>query len=324
MEPPYYRTSFSKHLHSLARSNYFASRLDADDLRFLEYVKKTGLANGSVPATNVVLLEELEFWGNPYTVHPHIERRVGKKPRPEETPEQFAARQARSNRWHAQRIIRANERAIAAAELAREQREYEEAQAKRKAREALTDAEWNAAAPKLHFGKMTGRHFIPQWKLDERGELNDADAKKAKRLEKARLKKEAAEIERQRDERITERVAQELAAAAARENARHQAVREAMAREAAATKVERTERQRVIDEARENVKRLDRVLANSGLPSVSENLIKDAILTLLRRSPGQRWTGESMARAIGCADVQQMNRCLDELVKSGRLKMAMT
>ena len=315
MEPPYYRTSFSKHLHSLARSNYFAHRLDWDDRQFLEYVKKTGLANGSVPSTNVVLLEELEFWGNPYTVHPYIERRVGKRPRPYETQEQYELRKARSNRWHAQRIIRENERAIAAAELAREQREHAEAQAKRKAREAMTDAEWEAAAPKLRFGKMTGRHFIPQWKLDERGELNDADAKKAKRLEKERLKKEAAEIERQRDERITARVNEMEAAAKQRESDR---VHVALAREAEAT---RTERQRVIDEAWANVRRLDRIIGVQGVPvSYTGSTLRGAIMTLLNSTPGHVWTREEMARSLGVTDMAFLENCLNELVVNGHLK----
>ena len=308
MEPPYYRTSFSKHLHSLARSNYFAQRLDWDDRQFLEYVKKTGLANGSVPSTNVVLLEELEFWGNPYTVHPHIERRVGKRPRPYETQEQYELRKARSNRWHAQRIIRENERAIAAAELAREQREHEEAQAKRKAREAMTDAEWEAAAPKLRFGKMTGRHFIPQWKLDERGELNDADAKKAKlaakRLEKERLKREAAEIERQRDERLAQHAIDQMNAA--------------VAREAEAT---RTDRQRVIDEAWANVRRLDRIIGVQGVPvSYTRSTLRGAIMTLLNSTPGHVWTREEMARSLGVTDMAFLENCLNELVVNGHLK----
>jgi hypothetical protein len=83
--PHYYQTSFSKHLHSLARSNFFSRRIDADDRQFLEYVRKCGVANGSLPNNDAVLLEELEFWHFPYSVAPDIERRVGKRPREEES-----------------------------------------------------------------------------------------------------------------------------------------------------------------------------------------------------------------------------------------------
>jgi hypothetical protein len=59
-------------------------------------------------------------------------------------------------------------KAIACAELERERREWEKANEKRKARELLSDAEWEAAAPrKASFGKTVGRHHVPQWKLDE-------------------------------------------------------------------------------------------------------------------------------------------------------------
>ena len=147
MEPPFYRPSFSKHLFSLARSNYFARGLDADDRQFLEYVKRHGCANGNLPNMGVATLEELEFWHFPYSVQPGIERRVGKRPREEESQEARSLRQARSNAWHARRIIRENEKAIAAAELAREQKEWEAAQAKRKLRQLISDHEWETAAP---------------------------------------------------------------------------------------------------------------------------------------------------------------------------------
>src|SRR5258705_5429989 len=101
LEPPFYRTSFSKHLHSLARSNYFSRGLDADDRQFLEYVRKHGIANGNLPNNSAVLLEELEFWHFPYSVAPGIERRIGKRPPEEESQEAGSLRQARSNAWHA-------------------------------------------------------------------------------------------------------------------------------------------------------------------------------------------------------------------------------
>ena len=145
---PVYRNSFSKHLYNLAISDFYARELDADDHEFLEQVRSRGIANGSLPNTNTVLIEELEFWHLPYAIAPDIERRAGPAPRrAPETPEHRAMRQARSNAWHARRALREHDKAIAAAELAREQREWEEANENRKLREILSDAAWEAAAP---------------------------------------------------------------------------------------------------------------------------------------------------------------------------------
>jgi len=318
MESPFYRQSFARHLHSLAISGYFNRGLDADDRQFLEYVKRTGCANGNLPRSNVVLLEELEFWHAPFTIAPGVERRVGKRPRQGETLEQYELRKARSNRWHAQRIIRENERAMAEAELARERREWERAQETRKAREVMTDAEWNAAAPRLHFGKMTGRHFIPQWKLDERGELNDADAKKAKlaaaKLERERLKREAAEIERQRDERIEEYRKQEVQRVIDRENER----------QATARKIEALDARAVIREARETIARVNELERQwqygNGESNWSVDTIQKAILTMLNSTPGQVWTADEMMRSVGGCTRKFLDECIDGLVRDGKLR----
>lgn len=174
-QQPFYRTSFSKHLHSLARSNYFAQRLDADDRQFLEYVKRHGSANGNLPGNSAVLLEELEFWHLPFTVAPGVERRVGKRPRLVETEEASSARQLRTNAWHARRAIKEQEKKIAEAELEREKIAWENANRERRRRELMSDLEWEAfAPPRKKWGAIIDRHYVPQWKLDERRERKTA------------------------------------------------------------------------------------------------------------------------------------------------------
>ena len=354
MEPPFYRTSFAKHLHSLARSNYFAQRLDWDDIRFLEYVKKTGVANGSVPGSNAVLLEELEFWRGPYTIQPNVDRHFGRRPIPQETPEQFAARQARSNRWHAQRIIRENERAIAAAELAREQREHEAALAKKKAREVVTDAEWEAAAPEhAPFGGVKGRHYVPQWKLDDNVTVGKQRARRklvedAKAAMRVTLRKQAEEKARIRAKQILQEMEAEkqlkidLAnAAMARElkakrraerveelevaRAKQQQVeRKAEDGLGMAHKAEQDRRLRVIEEARETVRRIDRELGQHSIETTGANYsrttLEHAVMTLLNSTPGQVWTPDEMMRALGGCTREFLDNCLQGMVRSGRLR----
>jgi hypothetical protein len=69
---PFYRTSLSRHLHNVVVNGFWQRDLDADDHEFLEYVRARGIANGSLPNTGVVLLEELAFWHLPYTIAPDI------------------------------------------------------------------------------------------------------------------------------------------------------------------------------------------------------------------------------------------------------------
>ena len=321
---PYYKPKFYRHLNHLVINGFYARSLDADDHAFIESVKTKGIANGSLPNSSAVLIEELGFWHLPYAVAPGIERRVGKRPRVEETPEQRELRKARVSRWHAQRTIREQEREIAAAELAREEREQAEAIRRRKVREIITDAEWDAAAPKeAPFGATIDGVHVPQWKLEEMGievppvtrpsrwkNTNPPMKLAPHQLDEAKKRLAAAERAQVRRRLILD----------GQDEARRADRAEARRKRRAAKKQER--REQILAEARENLIRIELMESQwQGLPGVSENLLKEAILTLLNRSPGQVWTGPDMARAIGCTDVQQMNRCLDELVKSGRLKM---
>jgi hypothetical protein len=171
-EPTFYRPTFYRHLHNLTINGFYARELDADDHAFLERVKVRGIANGDLPNVNTVLVEELDFWHLPYTVDRSIKRRAGPVPlRVGETPERREARLRSTAEWHKRRAERERDNAIAAAELAREKREWEEAEVRRRVRLAVSDAEWKAAAPRK-FGKVEKRHYVPQWKIDEAGCLD--------------------------------------------------------------------------------------------------------------------------------------------------------
>lgn len=169
MGPEFYRPPFLKHLHNLAISGFYARDLDADDHAFLEYVRERGIANGDLPRTCTVLVEELDFWSFPYSIDRAVSRRAGPVPlRSKETPEQRAIREARRAEWLARKAVREHDKAVAEAEVERERQEWLAARDRRKMREMLSDAEWEAADPaRIKFGKVVDRHYVPQWKVNE-------------------------------------------------------------------------------------------------------------------------------------------------------------
>jgi len=195
MQPAFYTPKFSRALWSLAASGFYARYLDADDHAFLEAVRVRGIANGSLPNTSAVLIEELEFWHLPYAIDHGVARKAGPYQRPPETPEQRERRQASAARWHARRAIRKQEREIAAEELKREEREWAAAKERRKMREKISDAEWLAAAPgrRRKFGKVVDRHYVPQWKLDEQ-RLRTAERQKPREALATRKRKKREKI----------------------------------------------------------------------------------------------------------------------------------
>jgi hypothetical protein len=321
LDPFVYRPPFLKHLHNLVINGFYARDLDADDHEFLEYVKVHGIANGSLPSTNVVLLEELEFWNWPYTIAPDVERRIGPRSRPVATVEERAMRLARQRAWHARRVIRENEAAIAAAEMEREHREWEKVRKKRELRELLASVEWDAAAPgsKATFGKTVARHHVPQWKLDERRGKNRTGPSRSGKARKMRHERaiEAALLheQAQAQERALEAQARASEALRLQEQALQQAHEQARAR-----------REKIIAEARkilEESQRLQRErqhAASASLYPTAESLTR-AILALLNGStPGFVWTQDRMMITLGCNDAELLERCLNELVRSGRLR----
>src|SRR4051794_3252650 len=72
-----YTPHFARHLHNLAISGFYARELDADDIDFIEGVRRRGIANGTLESTNRVLLEELEYWHLPYAIDWSIARKHG-------------------------------------------------------------------------------------------------------------------------------------------------------------------------------------------------------------------------------------------------------
>jgi hypothetical protein len=319
----FYRTSFSKHLYSLARSGFFSHQLDADDRQFLEYVKRHGSANGNLPGSTAVLLEELEFWHLPYTTAPGIERRIGRRPRPGETEEQRALRQARSDELKARRIIRENEKAIAEAELQREHREWEKAQRNRAIRELISDAEWDAAAP-APFGTTIKRRYVPRWQLNEQGIAQwKADEQNKVRLLSvhARAAKKRKKLWRSWTRTLQER---KKFRAEVLKRLRRQKLRQKA--EQLRQKAEQQRREQIIAEARQTVvetRQLQRKWQN--LPPTiytTTDLLKEAIMTLLNSTPGQVWMPRSIIRALGCVDMGEnaVLKCLEELVRDGRIR----
>ena len=215
-----YRPNFYRHLHHLTISGFYTRELDADDFEFLEQVKTRGIANGTLPCTNTVLLEELEYWHLPYAIDWTIKRTHGPVPTrgKGETPESKAIRIAA---WKARNAERLANKAISEAEMEREQAEWEAARARRKWREINVDAEWEAADParkaKSASGSVSGkrkliryagstanpRYYVPEWKREE------------ERAEKARKQAQQDASDAERNAIAAEKRAERAAAARA-------------------------------------------------------------------------------------------------------------
>lgn len=320
-QPVFYRPSFTRHLHGLAISGFYARGLDADDFAFLESVRTKGIANGSLPGNSAVLIEELDFWNTPYALDSTVERKVGPVSmysRIIGTPEQLDLRRARSRAFQARRTIKEQYKAMADAELAREQREWQKANAERQRRAIMSDAEWEAAAPaikalrkgqrlkfkkKLPFGKMVKQHYVPQWKVDEQNEAQLAEV--AARMEQQRLLNE-----QRKAQLVIERAAKQEQAAVER-------MRRAVERQ---QDDEQIRRNQIIEEARQTVDRVNRLEREwTNNPLIDLNHLKRAIYTLLHNTAPTIWTADMLVRALGCTE-ESIHRCLHEMQIEGRLR----
>lgn len=319
---PFYRTTSARRYHNAVANGFWSRYLDADDHEFLDYVRRTGSANSSLPGREAVLIEELEFWHLPYSLAPGIERHIGRRPRelPEETAEARALRQARTSAWHARRMIKEQERKIAAVELEREQREWKEANAKRKRQQIISDVEWEAAAPHRNFGTTVNRHYVPQWKLDEiaqakterkvRKILETSSPKWALTERRERLAKDAARIEAdRRAAKLEEETRFEVGARLLDEwvEKRKQAAAE-----------------RLLEEARKTVELAERVERETitAPTTYDPETLKVAIMSMLSRTAPYVWNGYALMRALGCTNEDLMNRCMKSLAAEGKLQPA--
>jgi hypothetical protein len=344
---PFYRPSFERHRHSLVINGFYTRELDADDFAFLEYVKKCGVANGSLPSSNVVLLEELQFWHLPYTVMPRFDRQIGRTPRLVDHDDYRAMKRAKRDAWHAQRLIREQQKAIAAAELEREQREWEAAQQKRKARELISDAEWEAAAPrKVSFGKTVDRHYVPQWKLDELHRAKTearavSVAKSARRRHQQEVREAAAAARARAKQREHERQLLQEAEAAVRAQAEEQAriilaareqrdrelqsarKAEAVARRSQSRSQQQAEAIIAARKAIDDSERLARAWREKmySLRYPTADHLKHAILRLTGSTPGYVFTREEILKVLDCNEAA-LDYCLEALVSEGQLRKA--
>jgi hypothetical protein len=178
-------------------------------------------------------------------------------------------------------VIREHERAIAAIELERENREWREASRNRKLREMLSDAAWEAAAP---------------WKLNEQ----EWEAKQA-------------EIEKQRKQPV--RRSQDLAQARARKLEQQRDEQDKQREQ------ERKRSEQIIEEARKTVARTVRELNEAPLSQYpTADSLKQAVQTLLNSTPGQVWTQNAIMRSLGFHDAKLMSECLAGLVHTGQAR----
>ena len=218
----YYR-SYNRALTKYVTNGFFARDLDADDFAFIERVRERGCVPcgslawpAATPCTHsddvihrVALIEEMEFWQQPYQVDLQVARRSGPvapaPPRPVGmTPDGIKRKQNRD---------------LKMAALAEEKRRAEEKQCEQLRR----DIEWERAAPKTApFGKVNGRHFVPQWKVDDKlwsaaaglpRELTAAEQAELERMhqKRAAARKLAREAAERNGERITAREADQAA-----------------------------------------------------------------------------------------------------------------
>jgi len=281
-----YSTSYSRALFKYVANGFFARPLDADDFDFLEHVKVRGIANGSEANNHEVFLEELEFWQSPYAIASDVERRTGPLPAPEpKTPEELMMRAARSNLWHARRDLRKHERAMEQAELAREQAIWDGIQKTRKARELMSDIEWEKAEPKGQkvFGKTIDRHHVPQWKLDEMLEEG-----------KAREQEIRAELMRQRAERQEETLAAAL--------------------------VEQEQMRQRVEEAHRAVAQLSKPVSEMlNATDIEKVHAKKLIVDLLRRSAPTMLRVDDVARVLSYPHAL-LQQCIEDLILAGEIR----
>jgi hypothetical protein len=293
MNPSAYYTSYGRALHNYAVSGFFARDLDADDHAFLERVRErrcmpVGSLADTVPTActysddvihRVALVEEFEFWQQPYQIDQIAVRRYGPVPRP---PQRLAGATPNAERMKRNRELLAQARA-------EEERRLEE----RRVEQLRRDIEWEKAKPKLvsrKFGRVHHRHYVPQWKVDEEEEsgrkafLKHSDETRRARKQKIREELEAQERSRQQHE--------------ARQQQRLEAYRRTIearreAEDASLTGFERAQR-------------------------ITDAIVKSRIIEIMQMMSPRLVTLEELMRDTGQAK-EVIMRCAEQLMREGRL-----
>jgi hypothetical protein len=199
-----YTPTYTRRLHSYANSGFFARELDADDHAFIEGIRERGCIDVPMSGDELVkrsaLLEEMEFWTNPWGVEPHVEHRRGIDMIQQHRAEVELSRALYRAHLTSTRAMRAADKAMAEAELERERKEWEEnkkrveeERARRLASELQATIEWERDAPpeprdyfrdsprpidqssywtaQREFTQRRARqarHYVPEWKRLER------------------------------------------------------------------------------------------------------------------------------------------------------------
>jgi hypothetical protein len=299
----YYR-SYSRALLKYVNNGFFARDLDADDHAFIETVRERrclpcgSLGDPAVTACTysddvirrISLLEEMEFWQQPYQIDDKIViRRHGPVAR---TPTRPAGSTPNAEK-------RKRDQELAAAERAAELRQIDE----RRAEQLRRDIEWEKAAPerKLKFGRIKDRHYIPQWKVDEI-EAEEAVKQRERDLVAAEVAKLRLEAERE---------------------AERQRAQEVVIDAQIAAKLHRVAVDAELRKRREQHEAAQR-LAQLQTPPQQENdervaQLQNRILVIMNGTYPQLVTIEQLLAATGCEDKEFLLHCADDLVRSGKL-----
>jgi hypothetical protein len=231
--PQHYTPRFQQHVWSLMHNGFYTRALDADDFAFIEGIRERGcIGNGPIADSPPALIEELGYWERHWDVEDGFERRIGRN-----IEQREARREARRLQLEAMRAKRLAEKAkrladnaMAAAELEREEREWQLKQEalvrereERLKQTMLADLEWEAAGdyydyigkssplrgghPFVHddyeprprkqrrSSKYWQRHYVPEWKREQDSETRRQElAKEAKGRKKIEHRRKQAEI----------------------------------------------------------------------------------------------------------------------------------
>jgi hypothetical protein len=334
-----YYTSYSRALLKYANNGFFARDLDADDHAFLERVRECrvlpcgSLAEPAVTACTysdsvirrIALAEEMEFWQQPYQIDKIVVRRHGpiaRRPRRPvgSTPDALARAERRKR----------NEE-LAAAERAAELQRLED----RRREQLRRDIEWEKAAPKSPpFGKVKDRHFVPQWKVNDKlwttSEAKLVVPPKLTSVDEERLaaRKLARETAKYNGQSLTAHEADE----AADRILGIEPESDRMARLAREYWAELEQKQQEQQQrASEQQQQQEKQHKQQALPSDEQDQHQIAqrmaeigglqmrIMAVMRNTYPRIITLEELQSLSGCQDQELLIYCADQLVRSGKL-----